>query len=77
MIKHGVELQPFSTPNYVLAKPRVGLRQDGWQEAPKWPLSEIDADTLAEMCEAFRVEIFQKAGKADPRDARSPFPGRW
>ena len=33
---------------------------------PKWALAEVDAETLATMCEDFRKEVFRKAGKADP-----------
>lgn len=62
-----LELQPFSTPNFALAKVRSGLRQEGIIEGPKWPLSEVDADTLSELCDEFRAEVFRKAGKADPR----------
>lgn len=61
-----IELQPWQTPNFVIVKVPPRPRQEGWQEAPKFPLSEVDAETLAQMCEAFRVEVFRKAGKVDP-----------
>ncbi len=36
------------------------------QEAPKWHIGDVDAETLAEQCDRFRADIFAKAGKADP-----------
>lgn len=62
-----VRLLPFSTPNYVIAASEPVMRQDGFKEAPKWPLSELDAETLAAMCDDFRAAIFKKAGKPDPQ----------
>jgi len=66
MIRMTIELQPFTTPNFVIGKmpPRPG--QDGLQDPPKWALSEVDATTLSVMCHAFRAEVFKKAGKKDP-----------
>ena len=61
-----LELQPFRTPNYVLAKAKIGLRQDGFTEGPKWALKEVPADILAVMCDQFRKEIFLKAKQDDP-----------
>lgn len=65
-IEMKVELQPWMTPNYVLGKTPPHPRREGFTECPKWPLSEIDAVTLAKMCDEFRAEIFRKAGKNDP-----------
>lgn len=58
MPKISVELQPWSTPNYV----RI-------QEGAVYgiPLKDIDAQALSEMCDQFRKEVFEKAGKEDPR----------
>jgi hypothetical protein len=61
-----VELHPWQTPNFVIAKSEPRPRDEGWAEGPKWPLHLVDADVLASMCDAFRAEIFQKAGKPDP-----------
>jgi hypothetical protein len=38
---------------------------------PKWSLKEVDAETLAKMCDDFRAEIFRKAGKPDPANAEA------
>lgn len=64
-----VELQPFTTPNFVRAKPRPCLKQDGLQELPAYPLSDLDSWTLDKLCRDFRDEVFKKAGKEQPPTA--------
>jgi hypothetical protein len=62
-----VDVQPWLTPNFVTGKMPIGKRQDGISfDGPKWSLAEVDADTLAAMCDDFRAEVFRKAGKPDP-----------
>lgn len=61
-----VELQPFQTPNFVRAVVSPGLKQDGMQELPCYPLSDLDSETLDKLCSAFRAEVFRKAGKEQP-----------
>jgi len=61
-----IDLQPFTTPNYVIGKLPPRPRQEGFHEGPKWKLCEVDADVLAQLCDDFRAEVFQKAGKPDP-----------
>jgi len=61
-----VELQPFTVPNFVLTVAKAGLKQEGFQEAPKYSLSELSVDTLDKMCIDFRNEVFKKAGKIQP-----------
>ena len=65
-MKMTVELQPFGTPNYVIQKMAPRPKQDGIVECPKYHLRELDAETLAGLCDQFRREIFEKAGKSDP-----------
>lgn len=62
-----VKLQPWQTPNYVLAKMPPRPRQEGFIELPKWHVRELDADVLSNLCDQFRAEIFRKAGISDPR----------
>lgn len=66
MAEMKLKLQPFTTPNFVIATRPPGTRREGIQEAPKWALSDVDADTLAKLCDEFRAEVFKKAGKDDP-----------
>lgn len=61
-----IELQPFRVPNYVIAVGNPGKREDGFQEAPKYPLSDLSAETLEQMCREFRAEVFRKADKSPP-----------
>jgi hypothetical protein len=58
---------PWSTPNFVITRYEVRPREEGITEGPKLPLAQVDAATLAELCDEFRREIFEKAGKPDPR----------
>lgn len=62
-----IEVQPWQTPNFVSGVMPVRPRQEGFTEAPKWQLSEVDPMVLSELCDMFRAEIFKKAGKRDPR----------
>ena len=58
-----IELQPFQTPNFVRAVGKPGLKQDGMQELPCYPLSDLDSETLDKLCSDFRDEVFRKAGR--------------
>jgi len=69
-MKIELELIPWTTPNFVRIKTPISLKQDGPQETPAIPLSEIHAEVLGEMCDHFRAEIFKKANKNDPRTLR-------
>lgn len=44
----------------------LGKREDGFKEAPCYPLSDLDSFTLHKLCEDFRDEVFRKAGKEQP-----------
>ena len=63
-----IRLQPFQTPNYVIAESKPGLKQDGMVECPKWHVNEIDEETLSDLCDRFRKDVFAKAGKRDPKN---------
>lgn len=65
-----VELRPFMVPNFVIQVTPAAPRQQGLREAPCYSLDEVDADTLARMCDEFRAAVFAKAGKADPAKER-------
>jgi hypothetical protein len=62
-----ITLKPFTVPNFVIQVLPVRPRQEGIGEPRSYPLSDVDADELSDMCDVFRVEVFRKAGKADPR----------
>jgi hypothetical protein len=61
-----IQLQPFRTPNFALAVMPPSKRGDGFVQAPSYPLRDLDASELSDMCDAFRAEVFEKARKADP-----------
>ena len=61
-----VELRPFQVPNFVRAVSKPGLKQDGMQELPCYPLSDLDPLMLDKLCSEFRAEVFRKAGKEPP-----------
>ena len=65
-IETKIKLQPFRTPNFVLCEPKLSKREDGFNDSPKYSLSELDAATLDLLCAQFREDIFKKAGKEDP-----------
>jgi hypothetical protein len=76
-VKIMIDLAPFSVPESVQLcipdqpqdnGPTPGLTElFDFTSRPKLALSEIDADSLAELCDQFRRAIFEKAGKADPK----------
>lgn len=61
-----IKLRPFTVPNFAIQVAGPVRRQDGFRESPSYPLSEVDAETLARMCDDFRAAVFAKAGKPDP-----------
>lgn len=65
-----VELKPFIVPNYALQVSKSGKREDGFIEDQKFHLSDLDPITLSNLCDEFRREVFRKAGKEQPPDAR-------
>lgn len=65
-MKMMIELVPIETPDYVIQKLAPGDRHTGIRIPSKFELHEIPAETLDELCNEFRAEIFRKAGKDDP-----------
>lgn len=63
-IETKIKLQPFRVPNFAICEVPAGRRQDGFKEAPKYALSELDDETLEELCRQFKDDVFAKARKA-------------
>ena len=61
-----IKLRPFTVPNFVGWELPARSRQDGLRAEPAFPLADIDAGTLASMCDDFRASVFRKARKIDP-----------
>ena len=66
-MKAEIQLQPIRVPNYILSLPKVGKREDGFKEPPKFHPSELSAETLSELCDQFRHDLFAKAEMVDPK----------
>lgn len=66
-MKITIPLVPFSTPNYVTMQMPDRPRQEGFVEAPKYALSELEPEVLSGLCDEFRAAVFKKAGKRDPK----------
>jgi hypothetical protein len=62
-----IKLLPWTVPNFASIEMPARNRGDGFQEAPKFHVSDIDAETLSEQCDKFRAEVFRKAGKTDTK----------
>ena len=62
-MKHEIELQPFTVPNFVRPVPKIGKREEGFIETPVIPLSDLSNDTLERLCEEFKKSVFEKARK--------------
>ena len=56
-----LKLRPFTTPNFVVAAPKVGQRQDGFTKSPSFHLSELDESTLIELCDQFKADVLAKS----------------
>ena len=62
-----VKLRPFTVPNYVIHETPPERRQNGFLEAPKTALKDLDDQTLSALCEEFAESVFKKAGKQRPK----------
>lgn len=59
-------VHPFHVPSEVVVESLPLTRQSGFVACPTIALCDVEADTLARMCDDFRHAVFAKAGKADP-----------
>lgn len=66
-MKIELKLQPFKTPYFVLSQVAPKPRDRGFEQVPSFPLSDLDPEALSAMCDEFRAEVFEKAGKQYPR----------
>lgn len=66
-MKLSIEVESFTTPNFVILKQAPGERQDGFSQRPSFSIKEVDAQLLSELCDDFRRNIFLKANKIDPK----------
>lgn len=63
-----VKLVAWSVPNYVTAEKLPGRKHDSFgNTGSQWDLTEVDEETLSDMCDQFRKDVFTRAKKIDPR----------
>ncbi|MCK5605406.1 hypothetical protein KAR91_26175 [Candidatus Pacearchaeota archaeon] len=63
-----IKLVPIRVPNFIIVKMPPGKKEDGINlgESPKFALRDLDSAVLSDLCDNFRRDIFEKAGKDDP-----------
>lgn len=73
-MKIEIKLKKFLVPNFVLLESKPQPRQDGFFIAPdkSFPLSDLNYDTLDELCTTFRREAFEKANLVDVKPKNEP-----
>jgi hypothetical protein len=57
-----VELAHFTVPFHV-----TSLKEDANKRYNSWELKDLSVETLSELCDKFRADVFERAGKVDPR----------
>jgi hypothetical protein len=63
-----VKLRPWIAPNFAVPEAPARPREEGIDLSHQGiHVSNIPAETLAEMADEWRAELFRKAGKKDPR----------
>ena len=61
-------LKDWQVPNFATIIPLVDSeRQEGFKALETIPLKNLEAETLDELCNNFRKEVFRKAEKKDPK----------
>lgn len=60
-MKVGIDVIPFTVPSGVFRKVNAGQRQDGFKAPELIMLSELDDETLHQLCDEFVVGVFKKA----------------
>lgn len=66
-INVSMEIKDFTVPNFVVPITALGERQDGITFSDGIPLSDLDSETLEQLCTNFRASVFKKAGKPLPK----------
>ncbi len=61
-----IKLRGFTVPNFVVPEVPPLSREEGFHPSGSIPLGDLDPDTLSDLCDQFRFDVFKRAGKADP-----------
>lgn len=67
-------LRPFTVPNYVTVEMPPGRREEGLKPSPTFALTQLPPEVLDQLCNQFRMNVFDQAEQRDPR-APDPNPG--
>ena len=59
-MKHELEFNSFTVPNFVSAKMPVGLKQDEMRQNPQFAIHELSDEALEGLCKEFRNAVFEK-----------------
>jgi len=62
-----IELVPFKVPDKVAVKGNAELKQVGFEENRSIHVSELDVETLNQLCDEFKRNVMIKAGKIEGR----------
>jgi len=62
-----IKLQAFSVPTEVYPQSKVVTMGAGFKPVEGYPLEDVDAEELLQMCEDFKVEVFRRAKKEIPK----------
>jgi hypothetical protein len=62
-----LKLRPWMAPNFAVPESPPGRREDGVRFEAGIHVRDLPVETLAEMADEWRAELFRKAGKKDPR----------
>lgn len=65
-MKISLDIKPFPIPTYVELKLLPRNRQQGFAQGERFPLSSLDEDVLARMCQDLVRNIYDCAGKPIP-----------
>ncbi|WP_409029422.1 hypothetical protein [Gracilimonas sediminicola] len=67
-----IEIKKFTVPDGVIPESPVFTREEGFNKAETIPLKKLHPEALAELCDEFRRNVFEKAECEDPGDQRGP-----
>lgn len=68
MITTKLKLKPFSTPNFVIPERPPSRREDGVQFNNGIPLHELDDETIRELLDQFRLDVWAKVNQRRAAD---------
>lgn len=62
-----LNIVPFVAPRGVKVQQKPGEKQTGFTNDQLIELSELSPEVLSQLCDEFRKQVFDTAGKLDPK----------